>query len=144
MPRPCRRWRPRWPPRPLAQADETLLLLGQAYYQQKKPDKAKETLQKLIADFPQSKVLDRAHFRLGECQAAANDPKTAEAEYRLVVKKSPASSLLPYALRGLGWALFDQKEYATAEDAFNTLVEKYPDQRLKFRSLYARGLCGFI
>ena len=129
---------PRW-----RQADETLLLLGQAYYQQKKPDKAKETLQKLIADFPQSKVLDRAHFRLGECAAAANDPKTAEAEYRLVVKKSPASSLLPYALRGLGWALFDQKEYATAEDAFNTLVEKYPDQRLKFRSLYARGLARF-
>jgi TolA-binding protein len=43
-------------------------------------------------------------------------------------------------LRGLGWVLFDQKEFAAAETAFNTLVEKYPDQKLKLRSLYARGL----
>ena len=103
---------PRW-----RQADETLLVLGQAYYRQKNPAKAKETLQKLVADFPQSKVLDRAHFRLGEYATAANDLKTAEAEYRLVVEKWPASSLLPYALRGLGWALFDQKEFAAAEEA---------------------------
>ncbi len=93
-----------------------------------------------LPSFPESKVLDRAHFRLGEYATAANDLKTAEAEYRLVVEKWPASSLVPYALRGLGWALFDQKEFAAAEEAFNTLVEKYPDQRLKLRSLYARGL----
>ncbi len=128
---------PRW-----RQADETLLVLGQAYYRQKNPAKAKadETLKKLVAEFPQSKVLDRAHFHLGEHATAANDLKTAEVEYRLLVEKWPASPLLPYALRGLGWALFDQKEFAAAEDAFNTLVEKYPDQKLKLRSLYARGL----
>ena len=88
---------PRW-----RQADETLLVLGQAYYRQKNPAKANETLKKLVADFPQSKVLDRAHFRLGEYAAAANDLKTAEAEYRLVVEKWPASPLCrtPCA----GWA----------------------------------------
>ncbi len=43
-------------------------------------------------------------------------------------------------MRALGWALFDQKEFVAAEEAFNTLVEKYPDQRLKLGSLYARGL----
>ncbi|MGA2254069.1 MAG: tetratricopeptide repeat protein [Thermoguttaceae bacterium] len=122
------------------QADETLLVLGQAYYQQKNAGKANETFKKLVAEFPQSKVLDRAHFRLGEYAAAVNDLKMAEAEYRLVVEKWPASSLGPYALRGLGWALFDQKEFAASEEVFNTLVEKYPDQKLKFRSLYARGL----
>ena len=47
---------------------------------------------------------------------------------------------MPYALRGLGWSLFDQKDFAAAAEAFNTLVEKFPDQRLKLRSLYARGL----
>jgi TolA-binding protein len=125
---------PRW-----RRADETLLLLGQAYYQQNR-DKAVETLRKLVADFPQSKVLDRAHFRLAEYAVAANDLKTAETEYRLVVTKWPASSLAPFALRGLGWALFDQKEFAAAEAVFNALVEKHPDQRQKLRSLYARGL----
>jgi len=119
---------------------ETLLLLGQAYYRQKNADKAVETLRKLVARFPQSKVLDRTHFHLGEYAAAGNDLKTAEAEYRLVVEKWPASPLLPYALRGLGWALFDQKDFAAAEGVFKMLVAKYPDQTLKLRSLYARGL----
>jgi TolA-binding protein len=126
---------PRW-----RQADETLLVLGQAYFHQKDSAKAIETLRKLVDAFPRSKVLDRAHFRLGEYSAAANDPKSAAAEYRLVVEKWPTSSLLPYALRGLGWALFDQKEFPLAEEVFNTLAEKYPDERARLRSLYARGL----
>ena len=83
-----------------------------------------------MADFPESKVLDRAHFRLGEYAVAANDLKTAAAEYRLVVEKWPDSPLVPAALHGLGWALFDQNDFAEAEEAFNTLVEKYPSNNL--------------
>ena len=79
------------------------LVLGQAYYRQKDPAKANATLKKLVAEFPQSKVLDRAHFRLGEYATAANDLKTAEAEYRLVVEKWPASSLL-VLMPCAGWA----------------------------------------
>ena len=115
---------PRW-----RQADETMLVLGQAYFHQNIPAKAIATLRKLVQTFPSSKVLDRAHFRLAEYSGAASDLKTAETEYRQIVEKWPASPLMPYALRGLGWALFDQKDFTAAEEAFNTLVEKYPDQR---------------
>jgi TolA-binding protein len=122
------------------QADETLLKLAQLYNRLQNRAKADTTLKKLVAEFPESKVLDWAHFLLGSYATAANDPKTAAIEYRLVVEKCPASSRVPYALHGLGWALFDQKEFPAAEEAFNTLVEKYPDLRSKLRSLYARAV----
>ena len=113
---------------------------GNPYYQQKNVARAKETLRKLVEGFPESKVLDRAHFRLGEYAAAAADARPPPPSTAPVVEKWPASSLAPYVLAGLGWALFDQKDFAAAEQSFNSLVEKYPEQRAKFRSLYARGL----
>ncbi len=46
-------------------------------------------LQKLITKFPESKLLDRAHYRWGEYAYAANDYKTAADEYQRVVLKWP-------------------------------------------------------
>ena len=55
---------PKW-----RQADEVLLVLAQAYHRQSNDQKAREMLRRLIAEFPGSKLLDRAHYRLGEYSA---------------------------------------------------------------------------
>lgn len=126
---------PKW-----RQADENLLVLAHAYYRQGNAAKAKETLHRLIAELPDSKVLDRAHYRLGEYAAAANDPKTAAAEYQQVVTQWPQSPMTPHALYGLGWALFDQNDFAATESALDTLVTKHSGHKLIPRARYARGM----
>jgi TolA-binding protein len=121
------------------QADDTLLALANVEQRLNKLEPARAHLGKLIADFPQSPLLDRAHYRLGECAALAGDLKTAVAEYRLVVEKWPQSPLLPHALYGLGWALLGQNDFAAAEQTLTTLLEKQPDAKLVPRARYGRG-----
>jgi TolA-binding protein len=122
------------------QADETLLLVAHAYYRLGKPADAKTALQRLIRDFPESKLLDRAHYRLGEYAAAGGDAKAAAAEYRLVAQQWPESPLAPLALYALGWALFDQGDFAGAETAMDTVLAKYPQHKSAARGRYARGM----
>ena len=101
---------------------------------------AKETLRKLIADFPQSKLLDRAHYRLGEYSFADGDMQTAAAEYALLAEKWPQSPLAPHALYGLGWAKVNEKQYADAEKALDKLVKDFAEHKLVPRARYARGI----
>jgi cellulose synthase operon protein C len=122
------------------QADETMLLLAHAYHRSGKDDKAKETLQKLLTDLPESKNLDRAHYRLGEYSAAGNDVKAAAAEYRTVTEKWTQSALASHAWYGLGWALLGDNQFADAERAIDALVSKYPGDKLVPRGRYARGM----
>jgi cellulose synthase operon protein C len=121
------------------QADDTLLALAYACGQSDDRAKAKETLRKLIADFPESKLLDRAYYRLGEYSAADGDIGAAVAAYE-VLEKWPQSPLLPHALYGLGWAKINQKQYADAEKALDKLVKDFAEHKLVPRARYARGI----
>jgi len=129
---------PKW-----RQADETLLLLAQAYNAQQKARQAKAALSRLIAEFPASRLLDRAHYRLGEYAFATADYPAAAAEYQLVVEKWPAGTLAPHALYGLGWAKLNQNDHAGAEKTFDSLVQKYPDHKLVPRARYGRAMARY-
>ncbi len=126
---------PKW-----RQADETLLALAYAQHQLKQTDQAKATLQKLIADFPQSQVLDRAHYRLGEYAFATGDLRIAAAEYQQVLDHWKQSPLVPYALYGLGWARLKQDDLAGAEKSLDRLLADHADHELAARAHYARGV----
>ena len=121
-------------------ADDVLLILAHAYYQAKNADKAKATLAKLIVDHSQSRLLDQAHYRLGEYASAAEDWKTAAAEYQKVLESWPQSTLAPFALYGLGWAKFNTQDYAGAEKTLDTLIEKYAEHRLAVQGRFPRGM----
>ena len=122
------------------QADETLLAEAQAERAQNKTAEAIATVKKMLAEFPQSKLLDRAHFRLGELLAASGDNKQAAAEYKQVLEKWPDSPLVPNALFSLGWAELVGKEFQPSVDTLTRLIEKYPDNPLVARARYARGM----
>ena len=126
---------PKW-----RQADDTLLLLAQAYTELKNNDKAKAALARLVADFSNSKALDRAHYRLAELAFASGDFNTAAAEYQQVVEKWPQSSLAPHSFYGLGWAKLSQNDFAAAEKSFDAMVQKQPNHKLIPRARYARGV----
>jgi cellulose synthase operon protein C len=126
---------PKW-----RQADETLLALAATERAQNKPAEALATVRKVLSDFPNSKMLDRAHYRLGEYAAAAGDNKLAETEYQSVVEKWPASLFAPHALNGLAWSQFSGKNYQAAADTMTKLMEKYPDTALVPRARSVRGM----
>jgi len=126
---------PKW-----RQADDVLLVLAHAYHESGKVREATASLRKLIAEFPNSRLSDRAYYRLGEYALAEGDFKTAGAEYQRVADDWPESPLVPHALYGLGWARLSGKDYAGAETAFSTLVKNYPKDKLIPRARYSRAV----
>ena len=60
------------------QADETWLNLSRAEGRLKNYDQARESIQQLLKQFPQSGLLDQAHFRLAEYAFAQSDYATAQ------------------------------------------------------------------
>jgi len=126
---------PKW-----LQADETLLALALAYRGLNDLDQAKASASRLIAEFPDSRLLDKAHYRLGEYLYLAGDFKSAAAEYRQVLDDWPESPLVPHALHELGCAQMDLNDDAGAEGTLGTLIEKHPQHALIPRARFSRGM----
>jgi TolA-binding protein len=63
---------PKW-----RQADETLLNLAAAQRQLNQWQPAKESVAKVLAEFPQSKLLDRAHYRLADIAYAQGNSRVS-------------------------------------------------------------------
>ena len=124
---------PKW-----KQADEAMLFLARALRKQDKTPEAISTLSQLIADFPNSRLLDQAHYRYGEFSYAAGDYKTALAQYDAVVAADAKSPFAPYALYGKGWAQLKNKAYPEAIESFSELAQEPPGARAGGR--YALGL----
>lgn len=120
------------------QADEALLALAVARSATKDASAAAD-LKRLIADFPQSKLLDRAHFRLGELLMESGDNAAAAAEYQWVVDHAADSPLVPGALVGLGWSELNRSDAAAAEKSFGEVIEKHAGDALAARARYGRA-----
>ncbi|MFO0820762.1 MAG: tetratricopeptide repeat protein [Pirellulales bacterium] len=126
---------PKW-----RQADETLLLLSRCQAKLDQTDAAKATIRKLLTDLPESKLLDQAHYRLGEYAYSGDDFTGAIAAYDVVTSKYPESTFAPYAWYGKGWSLSRTKQFPQAVAAFTSLLEKWPQHALQADSQYGRGL----
>jgi cellulose synthase operon protein C len=126
---------PKW-----KQADEALLFLARALRKQDKTPEAIGTLSQLIADFPNSRLLDQAHYRYGEFSYAAGDFKTAIAQYDAVVAADAKSPFAPYALYGKGWAQLKTKAYPEAIESFNGLIANHPEHALVADTHLALGM----
>lgn len=121
-----------------SQADEALLALAIARSATKDAG-AQSDLKRLIADFPQSKLLDRAHFRLGEMLLEAGDNAGAAAEYQWVLDHAADSPLVPASLVGLGWSQLNRSDAAGAEKSFAALIDKHAGDPLAARAHYGRA-----
>ena len=122
------------------QADETLLGLAFAERQSNRLNEAKAHLAQLLKQFPNSPVLDRAHYRLAEYAFSGGDLKTAADEYKLTAEKYGSSPLAPHAIFGLGWTQLSQSDYAGAVQTLDGLLGKNPPPDLAPRIRYARAL----
>lgn len=125
---------------PWRRADESWLALAESYRLQNRADKAVEAITRLIHDFPNSRLLDKAHYRLGEYQSARNDFPAAEKAYAELVQRWPDSPLAPHALHEQGCAQLARKDAAAAEKTLTTYLDKYPKHEVALRVRYVRGL----
>jgi cellulose synthase operon protein C len=121
-------------------ADDSLLLLAQAYGDLNRGEKADAALERLITEFPDSRLLETAHYRLAENAYAAGHFTVATTEYRQVLDRWPQSPLAPHVLYGLGWVNLSENDPAAAEKLFDELLHKYPNHKLIPRVRYARGM----
>jgi TolA-binding protein len=126
---------PKW-----RQADETLLVLSRAQRRLEKTTEAIATVNLLISEFPDSKLLDQANYRLGEYRYALDEFKVAADQYQNVVSHFPQSTFVPYALYGKGWSHLKLKEFALASQAFTALLEGFRDHPLHAETLLARAM----
>ncbi|MHB8897402.1 MAG: tetratricopeptide repeat protein [Thermoguttaceae bacterium] len=127
-------------PTPWRRADQTWLALAESYRAAKQLDKAVEAVTRLIGDFPQSPLLEKAYYSLAQCQSARNDAAAAEKAYAELVRRWPGGELAPHALHELACAQVARKDPGAAETTLTTFLDKYPAHDLALRARYVRGL----
>lgn len=129
---------PKW-----RQADETLLALAMAHHRLDELPKAKAAIDRLIAEFPNSQVLDKAYYRLGEYNYVTGDYPAAATSYQQVIDQWPQSSLFVPALHELGCAQLAQQDAAGAEKTLDRLLKEHPQHPLAARARYTRGMARY-
>jgi len=127
---------PRW-----TQADETLLRLASVEIELKKYPQAQASLQALLKEFPQSKLLDRAHYRLAQSFYQMGQFADATRNYDLILSQWPETPLLAQAIHGKGWSELKLGQYAAAAKSFSRFLTDYSDHTLASSVRRARATC---
>ncbi|MEX0791980.1 MAG: tetratricopeptide repeat protein [Pirellulaceae bacterium] len=122
-----------------SQADEARLMLARTLHKLGDNAAAIGQIGQMIKDYPNSLILDRAYYRQGEFEFAADNFAGSAGSYRQVVEKFPQSPLVPHALYGEGWALMRQGKPEDAEKRFAKLVSDHPNHSLVPDTLLARA-----
>ena len=124
-------------------ADRAMLLLAWAYHKQGRTADARTVVERMIKDFPQSTVLDRAYYELGKYCAALQDYTSAESAYREVLQRFPESSRVPAAMCELAQTLLKSNKSPEAEQILNGLLQKYANHPLASWARYLLGTLYF-
>ncbi len=91
-----------------ARNDQVLYQMARAYEATSKPEQALATLDRLIARYPGTRLLDEVQFRRGELLFSAKDYRQAATAYSVSIKLGPTSAFYTQSLYKHGWSLFKQ------------------------------------
>jgi TolA-binding protein len=103
--------------------DAVLYQLARAYELNAQPDKALQSLDRLVANYPGSHYIDEAQFRRGELLFSTRSYAPAQAAYEAVVKIGPTSAFYNQSLYKHGWSLFKQGENERSLDSFAGVLD---------------------
>ena len=103
--------------------DQVLYQLSRAYEEIGQIDIAMETLEKLIADYPESRHIDEAQFRRAEYFFTRKKYLSSEEAYQFVINAGEASAFYELALYKQGWAFFKQDMYEEALQDFLKMLD---------------------
>jgi tetratricopeptide (TPR) repeat protein len=103
--------------------DQVLYQMARAYDELSEPDEAMRVIDRLTAEYPNSKYLDEVYFRRGEFQFVRRKFRAAEDAYQAVVSMGESSSFYELALYKLGWSLYKQDQYEEALRQYIALLD---------------------
>ncbi len=98
---------------------------------------AARTLADFLAQYPQGKYADTAHFWLAETHYVNRDSAAALAEFQLILKEFPKSAKVPGALLTIGYIQADAKDTKAARATLEEVIRRFP-QRGEARLAQAR------
>lgn len=111
--------------------DIILYQLSKAYMIDGQLDKALETVNQLVKDYPQSKYAEEAQFRRGELNFMFNNYAQAENAYRTILNDYDNSVYYEKALYKYGWSLYKQGKYNELQVAYLTLFDiKFAEKKI--------------
>ncbi len=103
--------------------DSVLYQLARAYELNAQPDKALASLDRLVAQYPNSRFIDEAQFRRGELLFTDKAYPKAQAAYEAVIKIGSSSAFYNQSLYKHGWSLFKQGENERSLDSFAGVLD---------------------
>ncbi len=124
-----------------AQADETLMLLAEAYQRKQDPTTAKNTLENLLKSYPNSRLKPQVEYRLGQIAAATGQYDEAIQRYRSIVASEAAKGFHGFAQYGIAWSLMQQAKYEAACKELEPLLVAGRTDSISQEALLAEGVC---
>ncbi len=93
----------------------------------RKYDKAQQSFQSFLKDYPGSRLADNAQYWLAEANYVTRDFDSALAEFTKVVQNHPSSPKISDALLKIGYIQYEKKQWGVARETLSSLVNRYPN-----------------
>jgi cellulose synthase operon protein C len=103
--------------------DSVLYQLARAYELNAQPDRALASLDRLVAQYPNSHFIDETQFRRGELLFSEKAYPKSQAAYEAVIKAGSSSAFYNQSLYKHGWSLFKQGENERSLDSFAGVLD---------------------
>lgn len=104
--------------------DQVLYQLARAYETTGQPEKALETLDRVVRQYPRTPQLDEVQFRRGELLFSAKRYADAQAAYGVVIGRGASSSFYEQSLYKHGWSLFKQSLGEESLESFAGVLDE--------------------
>lgn len=127
---------PKW-----AQADETLLLLALAYDGVQDKKKAKSTLERLLKEFPDSKLRTQAELRLGQISASIEDYPSALLWYDRVLTESVDPAVTDFVRYDKAFVLIQMDRFPEALAILQSVTNSTKNTSLLAECVIAKAIC---
>ncbi len=103
--------------------DKVLYQMSRAYDEVGQSDEAMRVMDRLVAEYPQSKYVDEVHFRRGEYFFVRKSYLDAENAYGAIITMGQSSYYYELALYKLGWTLYKQDLYEEAMHNYMAMLD---------------------
>ncbi|MGE3599981.1 MAG: tetratricopeptide repeat protein [Dehalococcoidia bacterium] len=104
-------------------ADAVLYQLARAWEAEGDPDRALQYLDRMVAGYPNSRLIDEAQFRRGEILFSGQRWSVAEAAYSAVAQHGASTPFRRQAIYKQGWSLFKQSRTEESVESFLDLLD---------------------
>ena len=122
-------------------ADEVLLVLADAYQRNQQNDKARQSLERLLEKYPETRLKAQVEYKLAQLSANAGQLEQAISRYQSIVNNPDAASYHNFARYGMVWCLMQQEDYPAALQQLQPLLEQQLSDSIGQEAKLAQGVC---